>query len=218
MKTLVFFILFISSFLCHSQIIDQQVIPFPRRVNDIKLVIHTSFPNSTQRDSFDVALDTISNEVLINGYYTNGFWPSPCVAIDTFDLSNYMEPGNYKIKFIEKLYILDTLTVLYDSITHRITIEPSLFVSNNEINVSCVVFPNPTDAFINIVLNTKNKLNDVQYVLLNNQGVSVISFNKSHIDAGEEFTQISLLDVKPGTYILVLKAANERIYRKVIKL
>ncbi len=218
MKSALLFIFMIIGTLCHSQIIDQHVIPFPRRVDDVKLVIHLQFPNSTNKDSSDVFLDTISHKVLVNGYYTPGPWPSPCVEIDTIDLSNYLDPGNYEIKFVLKLHILDTLTVLWDSITHRIMIEPSSSANNEYINVKCNIFPNPTTTSINVIVTTEDRLNNVYFKLINNQGRVLKDIEKKQINSGENTITIPLEDVKPGMYILLVKSGNNMIYRKIIKL
>jgi hypothetical protein len=215
MKFLLLFILIIISNFCHSQIIDQHVIPFPRRVNDVKLVIQTHFPNSTSSDSSNIVVDTIFHKVLINSYYTNGGWPTTCVLIDTFDLSNILEPAYYELKFFSNLNIYDTLLV--DSITHRISIEPSLFVNNEYINEKCNIFPNPTTTSINVIVYSKNQLKNVYFKLFNYQGKLVKAIEKKQINSDEVTTIISLQDLLSGMYILQIKIGNNYIYRKIIK-
>jgi len=210
---IVFFIIF--SNYCHSQIIDQHVIPFPRRVNDVKLVIQTHFPNSTSSDSSNIVVDTISNKVLINSYYTNGGWPSTVVLIDTFDLSNILNICYYELKYVSNLFIYNTWVI--DSIKHRISIEPSLFVNNNFINVKCDIFPNPTTTSVNVIVYSKNQFKNVYFKLFNNQGKLVKNIEKKQINSDEVTTNISLQDLLSGMYILQIQIGNNYIYRKIIK-
>ncbi|GAB4289186.1 MAG: hypothetical protein Kow0068_14800 [Marinilabiliales bacterium] len=192
-----------------SQIIDQQVIPYPRTNNDTRLIIKCLWANSIYAtDSCNISIDSLGYYITILGYYSETPWPAVTVSVDTFNISSYiLADKSYLIKYVVcLLYPLNDTVYRVDSTTHRILVESSSKVETNNNNDLVKLYPNPSSKEINIICKNMQEIE-----LINEKGQLIEQYyvNSDHF-------VINVANRNKGIYFVKVETINGNVIEKIV--
>ena len=206
-KILIILIIIFSSLSSYSQIIlDHHVFPNPRLDNNTKLIVQNSFSTLVFGDSLSIEVinNNYKDTIVVKGMFDVSPMTQPELVIDTIDLSQYVSPGRYVIKYI--LINLDYYDTHRDSIYHSIYIEQSSKIPSLIYDNLIKIYPNPTSGFTTI---TADNIQQIELLNINGQLLEEYTIkNKSYI--------LDMNNRKKGIYFIKIKTDKGTVTEKII--